>query len=65
MNIKQLFCKHIYKITKVEEVGTTSSKVYMTYLYGRVWTLNYKNTAVYKTCLKCGKEIIIDGLKEV
>lgn len=65
MKLKQIFCKHIYKITKTETLGTLSERTYMSFVDGKLRTLNYKNVAVFKTCLKCGKEIIQKGVREL
>ena len=63
MKLNQLFCRHVYKITKKERLGTVSQRTYTSYANGRIFTFNYYDVAVYKTCLKCGKVIIEDGVE--
>jgi len=64
MNAKQLFCRHIYKITKKEYLGTHSTDIIMTSFDNRISFVHYKYFGVYKTCLKCGKEVI-EKIKDV
>lgn len=55
MKIKQLFCLHIYKVTKKECLNETSSE------FVGAWIARYDHYAYHQTCVKCGKEKISKG----
>lgn len=56
MNLKQLFCKHIWKETEKREL--LRETLDYNFVLGRVITI--KHYAVWVTCVKCGKESIIE-----
>lgn len=54
---KRLFCKHIYKVEK-EEFLETKREILGSEGFMPVFS-NYSYYAIYKKCIKCGKEKIV------
>ncbi len=54
---KRLFCKHIYKVEK-EEFLETKREILGSEGFMSVFS-NYSYYAIYKKCIKCGKEKIV------
>lgn len=56
MEIKQLFCRHVYKTVKKEFLNQKTLK-YIGYC------VYYKHFAYHEVCVKCGKEKISKGIE--
>lgn len=56
MNLKQLFCEHVWQETKEEYLRKVKE-------YWGYDLLIFKYYAIYETCVKCGKTRIVEKRK--